>query len=220
MTHFVVGLVAIVLGVVLTTVGGYLAKDGWETIKARRQEAKPKDPLKSSGTPLVIHDVLRTVYPRMQLDFRIGNPSPNEVSVSRVLLLIVDIELGDSPIGKQEPSDTAQIEIHARLHQGDVIQAPLSLNLKPGENDRFLVDVRWAGQPQSVGQWYTALPAIQTSSGFVQGPLVRIHLQQSIWPTAPEYAGRMASWDVPEGASIPQVDWAEAVKRALPSGTP
>jgi hypothetical protein len=169
---------------------------------------------------LIINDVIRTVYPDMTLDFRISNPSTREISISRLFLMILSVETGDSPVGKQEISDTATIGLTTRLREGDVLQAPLALDVKGPANDRFTAKFYWADQPQSVGYWYTALPAIQTSSGFVQGPLVRIHMQQTVWGgTARSRVTGSPSWDVPEDAVNPVVDWNVAVKHALPFET-
>ena len=176
----------------------------------------------SSSGGLVINDITRAVYPHMQLDFRISNPSSRAISVSRVFIKILQIETGDSPIGGQGISDKATIGLNENLHEGDVLQAALALDLKPEENDRFTVTFYWDGKPQSVGYYYTVATALQTSQGYVQGPLKRLHMQQKIWPkyspgtNPPTHFPIIRAWDIPEGTKAPVINWKEETKHAKP----
>ena len=43
MAHFIIGIIIVVLGVILTTVGGYVAKEGWEKIYHKDKNKRPVD---------------------------------------------------------------------------------------------------------------------------------------------------------------------------------
>lgn len=43
MTQFIIGIIIVVLGVILTTVGGYLAKDGWDKMYRKDTNKKSVD---------------------------------------------------------------------------------------------------------------------------------------------------------------------------------
>jgi hypothetical protein len=171
---------------------------------------------------IVVVDVIRAVYPGMQLDFRVRNLNSVSVSISRIFLKILKVEKGISPIGKQEVSDTAEFLLDEKLRNGDVLQAPIAINVLPLENDRFIAKLRWSGKPQNCGYYYTMATGLKTSTGYVSGPLVKIHIQQQLWldsddsHPSPGNGLVLPSWDVPADEVAPAIDWDQEVKNAKP----
>jgi hypothetical protein len=206
------GIAAALLAV--ASAGFWVGKSSIDIERLRTQNSKSET--KGKRQSLIVEDVIRKVYPHMQLDFRVANTSSNQVAISRVYLLILKIETGMSPIGKQEVSDVSSFALDETVQEGDVLESDIAVTVAPSSKDRFLVTFKWSGKPQDIGYYHTVIPALKTSEGYVQCPLARLHFQQQIWPNPPPTRAH-PSWDLPRGQKAPLIDWSQEVMIAKPS---
>lgn len=186
---------------VVTSIGAVLA------VEIRRSR---------SGTPapVIVDDVIVEAYPP-KLDFRVRNPNESATTaISKILIKIIDLQLGPSPCGKQEVSDSANLVLDASVQKGCVLEVPIAIKVGPGETDRFVVDISWSGPSPDWGRFYTVLPALKTSHGFVQASPICIHIQEDFEKSGFHYADpsnlTMPPMFVgPVSIEPPPIDWTQ-----------
>lgn len=172
---------------------------------------------------IVIDDIIHGSFPPV-IDIRLRNTGTVTSGVSKVLFKVLRVDQAASMIAKQEPSDEGTLVLSPDIAQGDVLEVPVAVKVAGMDTDRILVKFRWhRGQPE-IGYYYLVIPALKTSSGYVHGKSLMLHIQQnekSFSNNGPESLNNRPppSWFFEENAQ-PVIDWAEEEKRARKTVSP
>lgn len=145
--------------------------------------------LTSSVRQLIVDDVIVSTYPP-QIDFRIHNPGSATIAVSKVLFKVLEHSTGPSPIGKQEPSEIAELMIDASVDTGDMLEVPISVKVPGHDTDRIVINVAWAGPTPDIGHFYVMVPALKSSEGYIRCNPITVHIQEDFEKSKDRYASQ------------------------------
>lgn len=171
---------------------------------------------KTEPGKLVIDDIIHGSFPP-RIDFRIRNTGGTTAAVSKVLFKVLKMKMAVSMVAKQKPSDQGTLLLGPDVKEGDVLEVPVAVKVAGMDTDRILIDFSWNQSQPEIGYFYCVIPVLKTSSGFVQGKSLMLHIQQDFshpkGKSHPDANSSPPFWGDNEGEGI-KYEWPVEEKRA------
>lgn len=166
---------------------------------------------------IVIDDIIHGSFPPV-IDIRLRNTGTVTSGVSKVLFKVLRVEKAGSMVAKQEPSDEGTLILSPDVAAGDVLEVPVAVKVAGMDTDRILIKFRWHQRQPDIGYYYLVIPALKTSSGYVHGKSLMLHIQQndeSFADHGPDSLNKRPPpmWGDQEGAQL-VFDWTEEERRS------